>query len=192
MLTKLPAKYQKALHLIAEGELSLGQIAAKCGINRDVFYDLIEGNESKYGKTGKLFNEEYRKIEKQIDRDIKKLTRKNKKSVQWTLEKWLSTLQQAPKRVVNDRQTIALVTRVGMMLAKSTPNVEIGQFHYTKGLSAEDLLNEFKRLKGLSSDGGGVPQPQKGRTREIFRSSESGSAVAEESEDSILPAESED
>ena len=151
----LPQKYQKALKFISEGNHSYKDIAKLCGINLSNFYDLIEGTADNLGTIQEKFTKELEVSRKQTDKEIRDLVKVNKKETQLLIQSWL--IDQKKLKKVDNKQMGTLVS-VANALAKSTPNVEIGSFSYTRGLSVEDLYAEFTRLNGLLSDQGkGLP-----------------------------------
>jgi predicted DNA-binding protein YlxM (UPF0122 family) len=178
----LPEKYRKALSLLEDGNSSYGEIADKCGIPRETLYDLIEGRCDDYGTIGDKFTASLNEINKRRDKEIRDLLKKNKKGILYIIDKWICD----NKNLKNHNKVMSTVTAVANALSKSTPNVEIGSFVYQKGLSAEDIYGEFKRLTAIASDRGPVQGTPEGRTGEVPLAPRSRVAVAEESEDTIL------
>jgi hypothetical protein len=187
----LPPKYQKALALISTGSLTLGEVAKQAGLADKTLYNLVEGADVHKSESGRLFFEEYKKIEKDRDREIRNLIKGNKKKVHQIISKWLEANQNKPKV---DKSLMSTAVSVANVLAKSTPNVEIGSFSYTKGLSAEDLFSEFKRLKGLAEVGvnrSRVSGVAEGGAGESGLAEGAGDTAAEEPENPLLRGESE-
>ena len=188
-LDALPQKYQDALTLIEAGDLSYRDIAIQCGISPDTLYDLIEGKPEKYGNVGVMFCKELDAVYKRIDKDIRKLTKKNKKSTQYLLDQYLSKVK---TRKSLSKDLVHTVVSITNALAKSTPKVEIGSFSYSTGISAEELVYEFKRLKGTGEMGPnrtGIPELVPGGQREIPVVEGPSSSIDEESENPLLPTE---
>ena len=183
MNKQLPAKYVRALELLELGNISYKDIAKQSHIAESQFYDLIEGNSIQYGELGRMFNDELEKLHKRRDKEIRDLTKKNKKSTQYLIDRYLC---EAHKRKKVDQSLISTLTSIANALSKSTPNVEIGSFSYTKGLSPEDIYAEFTRLSGLAHERGAIQAADSGRAGEIPLRSGSGSAVTQEPEDPIL------
>jgi hypothetical protein len=186
--TPLPEKYQKALSLLADGKLSYREIAIACNINVDEFYGLLEGTNTKSPHVQEKFTEEYERIVKQIDKDIRKLAKSCRKQTLYLLNTFLSKHQDIKK---SDHNTVRALTSIANGLSKVTPNIEIGSFSYTKGLSPEDIYAEFKRLSGLASDRGTIQSTSTGGAGEISLPPGSRGAVTQEPEDPILPTEPE-
>jgi hypothetical protein len=174
--TKLGPKHLKALELMAEGRLPLKEIAKICGWAESYFYDLVEGNAEKTSNVAFLFSAEVDKINAKNTKRIKSLSKDIQRMI---LSSWDAKIKNEDgKQLTEDeeKQRVAIYNAI----AKATPNVEIGSFSYTKGLSAEDLVNEFKRLKSLASDSRGVRSASPGRTREILDSSSGRSTTSQE------------
>jgi len=173
----LPEKYRKAISLIEDGSYSYKDIAANCGISEETLYDLIEGCSKHSPGIQALFTEALDKVYKQMDKETKKLIKKNRKNIQILMDRWLCM---ATKRKAMDRALMSTLTSIANAISKGTPSVEIGQFTYQKGLSPEDIYAEFKRLNGLASDRGAIQAPSSGRTGEIPVAIRSGTPVTEE------------
>ena len=184
----LPEKYRKALQLIEAGNHSYREIARLCVISEQSFYDLIEGNAKDNPNIQALFSAELSILQKRRDKEIRDLIKKNKKTTHYLIDNWL-TDQKRRKKVSNS--LMPMIVSVANAISKFTPNVEIGSFVYQKGLSPEDIYGEFKRLTSIASHGGAVPGATPGGTGEISLSPRPRVAAAQESEDSVLPAEPE-
>lgn len=183
--TTLNDKHWKALQLIDEGKMSLKEIAQAIGWSADYMYDLYEGKEN-VGNTGELFKAELHKLEQKNVSRIKSLTKDNKRLALVMMNDFLRRKMSAGYQTDDDTK---LITTVFNALSKATPNVEIGsmQYNYTKGLSAEELVHEFNRLKTLANGAPvsrGVQKTGQGSPRILPASASAGSGTDEESEDS--------
>lgn len=181
----LNEKHWKALQLLDEGKMSLKEIAATIGWSADYMYDLYEGKDN-VGTIGELFKSELSKLEHKNVSRIKTLTKDNKRLALTMMNDFLRRKMSAG--YVSDDDT-KLVTTVFNALSKATPNVEIGsmQYNYTKGLTAEELVHEFNRLKTLANGAPvsrGIQKAGQGGSRILPASPESGSGDAEDTEDS--------
>ena len=183
----LPEKYRKALQLIEDGKLSYRSIANQCGIAERTLYDLVEGKIEKHGNYGKNFYKALQEAGKRKDKQIRELIKSNKFLSQAFLNDYLAQISQKKDR----KKAIYMITKVINALAKSTPSVQIDSFTYQKGLSPEDIYNEFKRLSGLASDRRTISGSAARRTGEIPLAPGAGDRITEEPEDPILPAEPE-
>lgn len=185
--TVLSEKYRKALSLLEAGNHTYSEVATLCGISKESFYDLIEGSAKNNATVQAAFTQQFSEIQKRRDKEIRDLVKKNKKNTQELIDRWLIDQKKTKKIGIMLMPTVVSVANA---LSKSTPNVEIGSFVYQKGLSPEDIYGEFKRLTGLASDRGTVQGPSAGGTGEIPVVIGPRASVAEESEDPVLPAES--
>ena len=144
----LPDKYLNALVLIEQGDLSYKDIAKQVGLSADTLYELIEGKHEKHGQIGPEFGRLLSEIHKKRDREIRDLTKKNKKNTQYLIDRYLCD---AKKRTKVSKPLVQTLTSIANALSKSTPKVEIGSLSYTQGISAEELAYEFKRLNAGSA-----------------------------------------
>lgn len=175
----LSPKHWKALELIEEGSLSLAEISESLGWATDTIYQLCEGNVERMGNVGALFKEELLKIQARHTERIKYLTKETKSLGLRKMNEYLRSLtnRKADSKLV--REVLAVMNT----LAKSTPNVEIGQFSYTKGLNPEDLVNEFRRLSSVAKSafvGKGVSGSEQGEPGEIPGFAQRRSELSEE------------
>jgi hypothetical protein len=184
----LPEKYRKALQLIEAGNHSYREIARLCGIGESSFYELIEGNAKDNAQVQAKFSAELSIISKRLDKEIRELIKKNKKTTHLLIDNWLT--DQARRKKVSGKLMPTIVS-VANAVSKYTPNVEIGSFVYQKGLSPEDIYAEFKRLTSIASQRGAVSGASQGGTGEIPVSPRPRVAAAQEPEDPILPAKPE-
>ena len=179
---ELNAKHRKALALIEKGGLSLDSIAKKLGWKSNYIYHLHSGDTAHAGSVASLFQAECRKIDKKISSHIKNLCRTNKSLAHELIHKILKDIELKKRPSLDEKKLVGTLMNC---LAKSTHNVEIGNlsYSYTKGFTAEQLVNEFSRLQtlaGSSSNRRAVSGSSKGRTRALPESTESGGSVEEE------------
>lgn len=171
---ELSLKHLQALELIRVGDFSYREIAKQIGWSEDYIYFLIAGDTQKCGSSATLFSEEVDRIMAQKTKEIRSLTKATQKNLLCTFQEWSKTLRMRTR--VSPKQ-LSIAVAITNALAKSTPNVEIGSFSYTRGLSAEDLVSEFRRLKGLAVDGRGISPFEQGRSGKIPEPEEPGSAA---------------
>lgn len=189
---KLNDKQLKALSLLNEGTKSIKEVAREVGWKPDYLYDLIEGNVSKAGKPAELFQLEMQQIDKNLTKRIKSLVKRNKSLALQLINEVLHAFRTQQLGL----DEIKILTQINATLAKETPQVEIGSlsYNYTKGLSVEELLYEYNRLKSLAegSSNRGAVQASFERRPGILPSADStGSANEEFNEDNELSADGE-
>lgn len=182
---KLEDKHWKALQLLSEGTLSLKEVAEQSGFNYDHLRALINGNSEKSGYVGELFSAEMRKIDAKLAGKIKSLLKQNKVLALNMINDVLCDFKRLKSLGLDE---IKVLTSINNSLAKETPNVEIGNlsYNYTKGLTAEELVHEFNRLKAIAngaSNRGAVSKAFEGRPGILSVSDDEGSGAEGKSED---------
>jgi exonuclease VII small subunit len=158
----LQPKHYKALELWEEGLLSIKEIAKAVKISEETMYDLFEGNAEKLGETAHLFKAELEKITARTAVKIKHLTKDSKMLALYKIDEFLRNQQKKPANEAMMKELVKIMNS----LNKASPGVEVGSISITKGMTKEDLRDEFKRLTALARhalDGGRVsgPKPQR-------------------------------
>ena len=158
----LSPKHFKILELIEEGSLSLKEIAKAVNLSYQYVRELHSGSD-KTGQMGELFQSEMNKITSRNASRVKHLVKDNQRLALLKMNEYLRELQ--TKKA--DPEEIERITTILNSLSKSGPSVEIGSFSIHKGLTAEEMIHEFKRLgsiarfsligKGVSSSKQGGP-----------------------------------
>ena len=160
--TQLSPKHWKALTLIEEGLLSMKEIARTIGWNDKTLYELMSGNIQKTGTLGELFYSELKKMHSRNVSKVKHLAKENQKLALIKLNERLRDLK---GKKANDKTT-AEMAKIMTSIGRIVPNVEINQsYSFTKGMTPEELVHEFSRLKSVAEstlDGKGVQSPSKG------------------------------
>lgn len=146
---KLSEKHWQAIKLLEDGSLSRKEIAARIGVTLDYFNDLCAGNIEKAGYTADLFKKELRKVGGRRDETTKAIISENMALAQEQINRILKEFKAKKKLSLDDKKLIASLTNT---LTRSTQHVEIGtlSYSYTKGLTAEELIHEFTRLKSIA------------------------------------------
>jgi len=159
----LSPKHWKALDLLEEGMLSVREIAKSVGWTDSILYELMAGNVQKTGTVGELFFSELKKMHSRNVSKVKHLAKENQKLSLIKLNERLRDLK-------SKKPTEAMVkeiSKIMVSIGKIVPNVEINQsYSFTKGMTAEELMHEFSRLKsvaGVTLDGSGVQGSKSGR-----------------------------
>ena len=145
--TELSPKHWKALTLIEEGSLSMQDIATSVGWDRKTLYELMSGNIQKTGTLGELFYSELKKMHSRNVSKVKHLAKDNQKLSLIKLNERLRDL----KELVPTEKTTAEICKIMTSIGRIVPNVEINQtYSLTKGMTAEELIHEFSRLKSVA------------------------------------------
>jgi len=159
---QLGPKYWKALELIEEGLLSIKAIAKLVGWSEWTLYELMSGNTQKTGTTGELFYTELKKMHSRNVSKVKHLAKDNQKLSLIKLNERLRDLKAKKPTEAITKEICRIMTSIG----KIVPNVEINQsYSFTKGMTPEELVHEFNRLKsvaGSTLNGKGVQSPESG------------------------------
>jgi len=147
--TKLSEKHWQALQFIDEGKMSLREIAKHLGWEPGTLYDLYEGDVEKSGQTGILFKAEVSKLSQKNLKRIKDLTCDNKALCLRMINDFLRRKMSLGYQSDDDVKQIVSVYNA---LSKSTAGVEIHNttFSYIKGLSAEERVHEYIKLRTLA------------------------------------------
>lgn len=149
---ELNDKALQALELYKTRTLTNKQIAEKVGWSEDHIVKMIAGDTATCGSSALLFSEQVKEIDREQAAHIKKLTKTTREAILAKFEEFALSYKSKKTNREARKEMVSIMNAIG----KITPNVEIGSFSYTQGLSAEDLVNEFRRLKGMGSDGRGV------------------------------------
>jgi len=158
--TQLSEKHWQALKLLEGSEVMRKDVAKACGWTPNHLDQLCSGNIEKCGNTATLFKMEYLKIAVKNAEETKLLVKENVKAAQSLIKRVLAEFSQKKKLDKEDKKLLSMYTNA---LSKCQPNVSIGKlsYSYTKGLTPEELIHEFKRLKAISegsSDSRGVSE----------------------------------
>ena len=178
--TGLKAKHWKALELFEESILTFKEIALTCNIAIQDIYDLFEGNAQRVGTVAHLFKAEADKITVRNAIKIRQLTKDNKKIALYMMNDRLKELKKKKTRNKLDSNE---VSRILTTLTKATPSVEIGSFSITKGLTQEEIVEEFKRLNALAQfalERGRIQRSGKGKPGELPGPTPGGDPLPEE------------
>ena len=146
---KLSEKHWKAIELISQGQHTIKKVAEIMGWHPQTLYDLYEGNFSKKGHIAVLFHSELKKIKHKRAKEIEMLAKTNLLLAHEQINRILKDIEAHRTLTLEDRK---LVVSLMNCLSKASPNVEIDKvsFSYTKNLTVEELIYEFKRLKTLA------------------------------------------
>ena len=183
----LSEKHWKALELIEGNKHTMKEVAEIVGIAVGTLYKLYEGHEDS-GGTGVLFHTEVKKISQKNVAKAKDLLENNKTLAMRMLNDVLVRKLASGYQSDEDAK---LITTINNSLSKSSPNVSVTNtsFTYTKGLSAEDLVHEFEKLRSITEGASvrrSVQNAGSGKSRVLSISPEPGSGVDQESEDTSL------
>ena len=142
----LNKKHLKALELLKTTDLPVIEIAKQSGLSEYHLHDLITGSE-KAGPVAAEFSAYYQKVIDNIDKETTLEAKNLKQLVVKRLGKWVESATKVPQ----DMTQIARKQAIDILNAlKQQPTYNIGSVSYSRGLSPEDMVNEFKRLSALA------------------------------------------
>jgi len=149
---ELSEKQWKALKLFEIGGLSRKEIAAQIGWKDDYLNELCAGDIERGGLSADLFKKEYDQIAEKRDENIKALTREGTEAA---LTNILSSLKKLQEKEKSEELTDNEIKMSGTLLnaiSNNAPAVSIKNlsYSYTAGLTAEDLIHEFVKLKSIT------------------------------------------
>ena len=163
--TKLSEKQWKALELF-EQDKSRKEVAKAVGVSERYLGYMCVGNVEKGGKVATLFKTQYSRIMEKSRQETNDLLDSNLKLGQKIMTDIMSDIDKKKTKSPEDKKIISLYTNA---IAKCKPatNIKNLSFSYTKGLDAEELMHEFKRLTTIAESSfnrGEVREAPKGRT----------------------------
>lgn len=144
----LSEKHWQALKLIEEG-LARKAVAGKMGWSPDYFKKLCAGDIENCGYTADLFKKELNKVEEKRDEATKVLIKENVSTAQGLIQSVLAEFKSKKKLKEEEKKLLATLTNA---LNKSTPSVNIKNlsYSYTQGLTPEELIYEYERLRSIT------------------------------------------
>ena len=147
--TELSEDMWRSLKLVEDGEINIGEICKEMGWDPKYFYNLRVGNVEKAGSIATLFSEEFKKAEEKRDKETRLMLKQNIATAQKLLTRILKDYSGQKKIEREDKKLIGTLTNC---LNNCTPSVTIKStsFNYVQGLNPQDLISEFKRLKGIA------------------------------------------
>ena len=142
----LNKKHLKALELLKTTDLPITEVAKQSGMSEFHLHDLIKGR-GKAGSVADEFSEHYQKVNDEFDKKTAMETKELKYLVVVRLKAWAESAAKVPQRMSQEvrKQIIDILNAL-----KQQPTYNIGSVSYSRGLSPEDMVNEFKRLSALA------------------------------------------
>jgi len=186
----LNKKHQKALELLKTTDLTVVDIARQSGISETHLRELLVGSEHA-GPVAAEFSTHYQKAKESTDKDSALATSLLRNLMLKRIAAWADLATKDPKKMtqVDVKHVIDILS-----VLKQHPTYNIGSVSYSRGLSPEDMVNEFKRLSALAESAlnrGRVPGPREGRPGVLPPPSRRGDKAQKSPETTSLPAEPE-
>ena len=165
----LKDKHWKALELVSQGGMTLKAIAKEAGIEYSYFCDLYSGDVEKCGALAGVFRAQVKKILQKKDDKISELMKTSK---ELCLQQIVRVTTDIKNKVRLSKDDQNMVVKLATATGRIQPEIKIDKFQYkyTKGLTAEELVSEFKRLRAVAegpSDSRRVQEAIEGGPRDL-------------------------
>lgn len=191
-LNGLTEKHYLLLELVKQNRYTDNELADKSGFTVEWINNLLVGS-PQTGDTGKLFQAELKKVDKDIETRI---SRKNNLAREKLVNKLLSWVDQVGGGADVDTKTKhkMLVDAINALNKAMPYQVNIENYTWKEGMTAEEAVSEFKRIKGLAKQ-----FAIRGRVQELAKAGAAKGTVLDglldqegaNSQDVVLPAEPE-
>lgn len=180
---QLSENHWKALEML-DHDMERKDVAKAMGWTKNHLDQLCCGSVEKAGGVATLFKAEYMKIAQKIANETDTLLKSNLRTAQSLMKEVFEEIKEKKRKTSEDKKILSMYANA---IAKCQPNVNIKNlsYSYTKGLSAEELVHEFKRLKTIaeqSFDRERVPAPVEGGSGTLPEASEWRSSVVKDAE----------
>ena len=190
---ELKDKHWEALELIEDGDLTLKKVATSVGIDYRELMRLISGDVEQAGKRAALFESEFKKIKKKKDARIDQLMTLSKELCLGQCSRIIKDIKKKGRLSKDDQ---GMVVKITTAVGRVQPSVKIDklQYQYTRGLTVEELISEFKRLGAVAegpSDSRTIQRTGTGRSRALSALDERGSESSQVPEDNRLRTDAE-
>lgn len=192
MEPKLTEKHYRLLELYKRNKYSIEELSEKSGFSDQYVNDLLVGSPV-CGEAGVLFQAELRKVQRDIEARI---SWKNNIAREKLVNKLLMWVEQCGGGDALDTKTKhkMLVDAINALNKAMPYQVNIENYTWKEGMTTEEAVNEFKRIKGLARAAAIRRRVQEfasaGAEQGFVLDGQAGEGT-EDSQDTVLPAESE-
>lgn len=146
--SKLTDKHYQLLELIRRNKYEVSELAEKSGFSEKYVLDLIH-KVSTVGPIGEIFTAELRKVDREIEERISRKTNLVRERLIRKLQEWVDSVQ-GGSQLDSKTKHKQLVDAINAMNKAMPYQVNIEQYNWKDGMTAEEAVNEFKRIKGLA------------------------------------------
>ena len=146
--SKLTDKHYQLLELIRRNKYEVSELAEKSGFSEKHVLDLMH-KVSTVGPTGEHFTAELRKVDREIEERISRKTSLVREKLIRKLQEWVDSVQ-GGSQLDSKTKHKQLVDAINAMNKSMPYQVNIEQYNWKDGMTAEEAVNEFKRIKGLA------------------------------------------
>lgn len=189
---KLNDKHYKLLELVKRNKFSIEELAAQTGITEQTVNNLLTGSPL-CGEIGRLFQIELRKVDREVEARI---SRKTNLAREKLLNKLLSWVEYVGGGESLDTKTKhkCLVDAINALNKAMPYQVNIENYTWKDGMTTEEAVNEFKRIKAMAESASIRRRVQefasRGAAEGIIPHGQADEGTTDSS-DTILPAEPE-
>ena len=188
---KLGEKHYKLLHFVKTNSYSTSELATMSGFTEDYVNDLLIGAPVT-GQTGVLFQAELKKIDKEVEQRISRKTSFVREKLINKLTQWVNACGGGADLDTKTKHK-CLVDAINAINKAMPYQVNIENYTWKEGMTTEEAVNEFKRIKNLAAAASIRRRVSEFASSGAIESSifdgqaDQGSADAQ---DTVLPAES--
>ena len=185
----LTKKHWKLLNLIRLNKYSEEELAQKTGLPEQHVYDLIVKS-PKAGKVGELFTQELTKAQQEIEQRISHRTNLVREKLVHRLHQWVEACGTGSQLDTKTKHKM-LIDAINAMNKSMPYQVNIEQYNWKTGMSAEEAVSEFNRIKGLAAQfsiRSRVQSPASGGAAEGSVLNGQALQAPENAQDTVLPA----
>lgn len=147
--TTLGYKQLKALALFKDGGKTQAEIALAADMSLSNLKSWIGGDTRVVGSLAVLFQKEWRKIDDERDENIKRLEKETNEKLMSLILRETETLS-SQKKLTNPEKRLLSLYKNALSSSKQSVNIKNLSYSYTQGLTPEDLIHEFTKLKGIA------------------------------------------
>ena len=189
-MAQLNEKHLKLLELARRNKYSDDELAEKVGLTGETVNNLLVGNPS-CGEVGQLFTSELRKVDKEIESRISRKNNVCREKLVNKLTQWVEYVWGGEALDTKTKHK-CLVDAINALNKAMPYQVNIENYTWKDGMTTEEAVNEFKRIKGLARAAAirrRVSEFAANGTEQGFVPDGQIGTSSEDSQDSVLPAE---
>jgi len=146
---KLSEKHYKLLQYIKSNRYSQEEMAKMADFSEEYVNDLLVGNPST-GALGILFASELRKVDKEVETRISRKTSFVREKLINKLTQWVNACGGGADLDTKTKHK-CLVDAINAINKAMPYQVNIENYTWKEGMTTEEAVNEFKRIKALAA-----------------------------------------
>ena len=171
---------------LLSNRLSVDEIAEKVGCSHEYIYLLIAGKAEDCNQ--REFSDRLNEIDTLVEERTNRRALQARELLYKRLHSWAKRTTSCDTKTTHKMMVDAINA-----LTKATPQFNVEQYTWKSGLNEEEVINEFRRLKGLAeraADRRRVPRAGTTGAEQIPLRDEPGDGASEAEQDSVLPSQS--